>query len=481
MIFGRLIIKSNSVIKSKAKIFILLTDGVSLRNFAYTSFYGLATKNFDVVFWNTTLFDLNSLNISNIQINNPRLHWYTDILKSACKKIELKLFSIRDNDSIYFQYDFPLAYKSIKGAFKNGLIFLYSKLYGSEKGLLKIRSKIIRNEQKTNYYKECLKVLKSEKPDFVFCTSQRSGIAIAPLAAASDLDIPTASFIFSWDNIPKATTVVTTNFYFVWSDLMKNQLLHYQRYIRPEQIKITGTPQFENHYITSLQESKEVFFKKHGLDLNKKYICFSGDDITTSPKDELYLRDVAEAIRKLNKEGQNLGVIFRRCPVDFSDRYDLVINDYKDIIVPIAPLWEKIDKSWNTIMPTFNDLKLQTNIISHTEFVVNLGSSMVFDYVSYDKPCAFINYNYLSPLKKLTKGVYVYDYVHFRSMPSSMSVVWLSNPDEISENIKLMLNGVPKTIDLAKKWFKVINKQPPMQASERILSAIKASIKINGQ
>lgn len=465
------------MIKSKLKIFILLPDGVSLRNFAYTSFYALGKqKGFDIIFWNMTPFDLDKLEVSNIEITRPKIHWFTNILKSACKRIELKKYASRENDSIYFEYNFPLKINSFKKLFKSFLIWLYSKMYASEIGILKIREKIINNERKTNYYKDCLNVLRNEKPDFVFCTSQRSGESIAPLSAAADLGILTASFIFSWDNIPKATTVVNTNFYFVWSDLMKTQLLHYQTYIKPEQIRVTGTPQFEHHFDKSNRQTREAFFEMYNLDLSKKYICFSGDDITTSPNDELYLRDLAKSIVELNNQGADLGIIFRRCPVDFSDRYDKIISDYQQIIIPIDPLWENVGGNWNKIMPTKDDLILQTNIIIHTEFVVNLGSSMVFDYACYNKPCAYIKYNYLNASKTAEEGVYVYDYVHFRSMPSKEAVVWLDNLEEFKDKIKLMLKGVPNTVDLAKIWYANINMEPSDLASQRILETIENSI-----
>jgi hypothetical protein len=44
------------------------------------------------------------------------------------------------------------------------------------------------------------------------------------LLAAQQLGIPTATFIFSWDNLPKATMVVETDYYFV-GDHMKLELL----------------------------------------------------------------------------------------------------------------------------------------------------------------------------------------------------------------------------------------------------------------
>ena len=450
-----------------------MPDGVSLRNFAYSAFFEIGVKKgYDVVFWNATPFDLQNMGFREIKIQNPKLHPLTDILKAAQIRVELGLYAKRDKDPIYYEYVFPLSYKNLKSALKSLMIRLYKRWYASEKGLKRLRSRIISLERKTVYFQDCIKVLEAEKPDLVFSASQRSVLTIAPLAASKDMGIPTASFIFSWDNVPKATTVVTTDHYFVWSDHMKKELLHYQRYIQEEQVKVTGTPQFENHFNSTYNETKEAFFSKYGLDFNKKYICYSGDDITTSPKDELYLRDVAQAVRKLTNRKQVLGLLFRRSPTDFSSRYDSILEEYKDVIVPIAPVWEQIGGAWNTIFPTREDLKLQTNIIAHTEFVVNLGSSMVFDYVSYGKPCAFIDYNYLNPKSEYDPGVYVYDFVHFRSMPSKESVIWLRNPDSIADEIEKALIGVPDIVKSAKDWFKLINQHPAQDASRRIWNAI---------
>ncbi|WP_417238903.1 UDP-glycosyltransferase [Bizionia sp.] len=457
----------------KKKIFVLVCDGVSLRNFAYTSFYKLGiAQGYDVVIWNATSFNLEQLNLKEVKINNAKPSAFSDILKTALIRIELNMFSIRDKDIIYHKYKFPLSFKTIKASVKSLIIKTYIALYNSEKGILKIRKKIASSERKTSHYKDCRAILVAEKPDFILSTSQRALTAIAPLTAAQDLNIPTASFIYSWDNIPKATTVVTTDFYFVWSMYMKNELLHYQRYITPNQIRVTGTPQFENHYDDTLIEPKAAFFKIHNLDINKKYICFSGDDITTSPKDELYLRDFAKAVRSLNKKEHNLGVVFRKCPVDFSDRYDTIIKEYNDVIVPIEPKWEKMGAAWNSILPTKEDYKLQTNIIAHTECVVNLGSSMVFDYVAHNKPCAFIDYNYLNASNSCKEGVYVYDFVHFRSMPSSEAVIWLSNPNTMADQLEAALENPSETVSKAKEWFEIINVHPLENACKRLWEEI---------
>ncbi len=62
------------------KIFIFLPDGIGLRNFAYSKFYNIGkNENFDIVFWNNTLFPLADLGFKEIKIINSKSHPLTDI------------------------------------------------------------------------------------------------------------------------------------------------------------------------------------------------------------------------------------------------------------------------------------------------------------------------------------------------------------------------------------------------------------------
>lgn len=459
------------------KIFILLPDGVGLRNFVFSNFlkFGLQ-QNFQITYWNNTPFDLTTLGFNEVKIKNAKANPLTDSYKNARKHIELNLSIQIEKDTVYDTYRFPFSYKKLKPAIKSLLSRFLIAAYSSDKGFKKIREKIKKLEQSGNYYKHCLDTLQLEKPDMVFCTNQRPVLAIAPLLAAQKLGIPTATFIFSWDNLPKATMIVETDFYFVWSEHMKKELLHYYPDIQENQIFVTGTPQFESHFETKTTISKEKFFEEHKLDLKKKYVCYSGDDFTTCPDDPQYLSDVADAVRELNNQGNSIAIVFRRCPVDFSNRYDLVLEKNKDIITPIVPLWKKVGEEWNTILPTKEDLELQINTIKHTEMVLNLGSSMVFDYAAHNKPCAFINYDVADKVDKDWSVSKIYQYVHFRSMPNKDAVLWLNSPEDIKHKIKLGLEQSVQTIENAQKWFEIINQHPPENVSDRIWKAIKTIV-----
>ncbi|MCA6422540.1 MAG: UDP-glycosyltransferase [Flavobacterium sp.] len=459
----------------KKKIFILLPDGIGLRNFAYSSFNEIGKNNeFEIIYWNNTLFPLKSLGFDEIKIENAKTHPLTDIFKVVKIHVTLNHFKKKTLDKIYDSYKFPFHFNNIKSAIKSTFSILLIKINSGEKDLEKLSNKINKQERKTLYYHQSKVTLEKEKPDLVFCTNQRQILSVAPLLAAKDLNIPTASFIFSWDNLPKATLIVETDYYFVWSQFMKEEMMFYYPKVNEKQIIITGTPQFEMHFDKSKLLNRETFFSEYGLDLNKKYICFSGDDFTSSPDDEKYLEDFALAVKNLNYGNCNYGIIFRRCPVDFSDRYNIVLEKYKDIIVPIDPLWKPLTSHWNTVLPTKEDDILFSSLAEHTELVVNLGSSTVFDFVSHKKPCGYFRYNQRVRLNKKWDIFNCYKFVHFRSMFSNNSVFWMDNPNEIQNKLEQILEkDTSEIIKNAQKWFEIINQHPPEKASERIWNAIE--------
>lgn len=465
---------------SQNKIFILLPDGVGLRNFAYSNFYKLGLQEgFDVVFWNNTSFPLTDLGFKEIKIQGSKNNPITDICKNAKIQIELNQSEKKTGNSVYDTYRFPLPFTNVKTIIKSLMVKSLSITHNSNGGLVKIRGIMKVQERKTDYYQQCLSTLKKEKPAMVFCTNQRPVLAIAPLVAAQDLGIPTATFIFSWDNLPKATMVVETDYYFVWSNHMKNELLFYYPNIKEDQILVTGTPQFESHFEKKQLLSREDFFRLNGLDLKKKYICYSGDDVTTCPDDQQYLEDVAIAVQELSEKGFSLGILFRRCPVDFSSRYDKVLEKYKEIIVPVAPKWIQKGKYWNDILPSQEDIFLQMNTIAHTEMVVNLGSSMVFDYVTNLKACAYINYDVPNKIRADWSVKKIYNFVHFQSMPNKEAVIWFNTKEEITAKIKKGLVDSQINVQYAKEWFEKINQHPPQNASERIWGQIKNIINVH--
>lgn len=452
------------------KVFILLPDGVGLRNFALTQFNTLGKEmGYEIVYWNNTPFKIKKeLGYDEVVIENNQTNPWTTVYTRARKRCELNVFDKKFKESVYNTYNFPHSYKGLKNAIKSINVDFLVATKSTEKGVDSIREKIKKLERSSAKYDYCKKQLQEYKPDLIFCTNPRPSQAIAPILAAQDLGIPTASFIFSWDNLPKATTLIEPDFYFVWSDYMKKELLQYCPYVKENQVFVTGTPQFESHFDKSLLQTKEIFYKTHNLDLKKEYICFSGDDIVTSPLDQYYLEDLALSVRELNQRGYNLGIIYRKCPVDFTERYDTVLEHYNDVIVSIEPLWRPVGTSWNEIMPTKEDFALQANICEHTAFVGNIASSMVFDFVAHDKSCLFFDYEQPQLQKGIRDIGQNYKYIHFRSMPSQEAALFVNNKEDLTTKVKAILDGEISNVPMGKKWFDVVVGTEPTKASELI-------------
>ena len=456
------------------KAFIFLPDGVGLRNFALTNFNKIGKSlGYEIVYWNNTPFKIkDELGFDELKIEKQQLHSMTTIFTRARKRAELNIFDKKFKETVYNTYNFPQSYKGLKNAFKSLYVDFLVATKSSEKGVASIREKIKKFERATPKYDYCKKQLQEHQPDFVFCTNPRPTQAIAPILAAQDLGIPTASFIFSWDNLPKATTLIEPDYYFVWSDYMKNELLQYCPYVKTEQVLVTGTPQFESHFDKNLLQTKEAFFKEHNLDLAKKYICFSGDDIVTSPLDQYYLEDLAVSVQELNKQGYQLGIIYRKCPVDFTSRYDAILKRCEDVIVSIDPLWRPVGKIWNEIMPTKEDFALQANICEHTEFVGNIASSMVFDFVAHDKSCLFFDYEQPQLKRSIRDIGQNYKYIHFRSMPNKDAALFVYDKKDLTAIVKAILDGNQSNVPVGKKWFDVVIGNEPTKASDKIWEKI---------
>lgn len=456
------------------KVFVILPDGIGLKNFGFSQFSNfLNDQKIEAIYWNRTPFDLHQLNLSAVPLFSS-IPFRTDLLKRAKIDLELDDFSNKFKNEVYQSYKFPSKPKTLKAYIKNQIVKFFKFYYRSNlKGIQVSINKSIRNSKSYNL---AIAILEKEKPSLVFCTNQRASNAIAPILAAKSLNIPTACFIFSWDNLPKATKVVETDYYFVWSEYMQEELIHYYPEINRSQIKITGTPQFEPHFsLTDLQIVQ--FRKKYNIKKDVKYILFSGDDVTTSPKDEYYFESVCQAVESLNKRAEeNIEIIFRRCPVDFSKRYDEIIEKYSSLVTEIKPGWKKQGEAWNTILPRKEDLMILANTVKASDLVINLGSSMVFDAVCHKKPTAYINFDPIDLDLNKWSVKKIYGFIHFQSMPDKDAVIWLTSKDEMEDKILEGLTNPKPYVQNAQEWFSIINKQPSQEASKRIAEALNEII-----
>lgn len=441
----------------KDKIFIVVPDGVGVRNYLYSKVFNNISENL-VLFHNlgeeTIEYLRNFKNISQ-DITIPE---YKESIKEKFYRELISLsrlyFNVNkvNNNTLLINWVWKQKTFSKKIFYK--WIEFQARFYSNYDSILKLESKYQKEIRKNPFYSEVKTLLQKENPKSIICTHQRGLKMPTIFAAAKDLGIPTTTVIYSWDNLPKARLALRADNYWVWSAYMKDEMAIYYPEIPQNNILVTGTPQFEFYEDKNNIIDKKLFYDTHNLDIDKKIICFSGDDELTSPDDPKYLEDVAEEITKAGLETQ-YQILLRRCPIDLSGRFDAVIKKYPNLIKEATPIWNfNTASSWTTIYPTFEDVKLLVSTAFYSDIVINLGSTMAFDFAMFKKPCVFINYDQKNKTNPDWSVETIYKFQHFRSMPTKEAVIWLNSKNEIID--KLIHHHEYENQEAMQEWCKKI-------------------------
>ncbi|BAO74396.1 hypothetical protein [Winogradskyella sp. PG-2] len=455
-------------------ILFIVPDGIGIKNYLYSNVIYYLKPNAKITIWSPLPIEafnevkrIHNIDFGYSQIQLSPEGSLTRLYREATTYARLVHNSqLKNNPTILTNWRRPKYSLKVKTLYRfaellGGYISKkYSRILSfEEKGNSKIDSKSI------NKY---LNDIKDLNPTSIFITHQRVAGLMPICIAANKLGIKTTCAIFSWDNLPKARLAVKTDYYLVWSQWMKNEMKDYYPEISESRVHLVGTPQFEFYLDENRKDSRDSFAKKHGLDADKKWICFSGDDITTSPYDQLFLKDVVES---LEGEKDHFQIIFRRCPVDFSSRYDETLNAHKNFIISIDPIWNiESETNWVGYFPKYEDINMQINLAYHCDMVINLGSTMALDFVSYNKPCLYLNYNPSDDSTWCTK--IIYNFQHFRSMEGLNAVGWVNSKEEILQTVLNILNNPNEVASDRKKWMKTIVLHPLNTNSQNIASAI---------
>ena len=461
------------------KILLVVPDGVGVRNYLYSSFVKeLENKGGEVMLYHQ-ISDNAISEVEKAQKNISVVKKFPSYIESPKARILreslayarlLRNKKVLKNDTILFFWGKNPKQLKQKVLYKlsETLGWFFSKSYK----LILSEEKVYENEvSKSEAIQNIEEDFDAFNPDIVLNLHQRSPITAPIISVAKKRNIKTATVIFSWDNVPKGRLISRYDDYFVWSELMKDELALLYPEIKKESIHVVGTPQFEFYFDPKFKLSREDFFAQHGLDPNKKTICFSANDLT-SPYEQNYFADVCEQVASIEEQDRPQ-ILLRKCPVDKTIRFDATIEKYKNLVFPIDPDW-RLDKSDNnsftSIYPAFEDISLLVNTILHSELVINLGSTMAHDFAVEDKPCLYLNYDPME--NSVFKVKDIYNFQHFKSMENLDAVVWINSKAEIAEKIEQVLRN-PKEAGKDKKlWMKKIVNYPLENNSKLIAKKI---------
>jgi hypothetical protein len=457
---------------------IVITDGVGYRNFILSTFPdALIAKYSKVIIYSclplTAYPDAILKQFRVVELEIFREGTYTGFLRKTKELAHLYL-NCKDNFGIKDNLKANRNRKLSKRGIVTRISFLIASLLHTEKWILtftKWQMQSIRNHQITLNYRS---LLGADKPDMLFFTHQRPPFVAPMIAAAEQLGILTAAFVFSWDNIAsKGRMAGNFNHYVVWSELMKNELLHFYPSISDAQIHVGGTPQFESYVMPKYEISEETFCQRFKVDIEQSIICFSCGDISTSKNDELYISTIADAMND-RAIHQAVNLIVRTSPAEAPNRFFEIAKKYP-FIKWNYPEWiyarEGHPEPWTQRIPTEQDVKDLRALLQYCDVNINMCSTMSLDFMQFDKPV--INPVFGNGTNGLYDDQRFLKYAHYERVANSGAVAIVKNKEELIAAINDALANPKKALAQRKKLLELQIGRPLKGTSEGIVEILK--------
>jgi hypothetical protein len=440
------------------KLGIVITDGVGYRNFILSDFISEAQKSFDEVvilsYLPKSVYNSVICKVIELPVYEEKfINWF---FRKAKELAHLHLhkkgnFGIQDNLRVNNSKA-----KTTRG-FTTRLINKWTSYFFSEKWIQfynKLQQRSFRNNLISKEYGT---LLKDEKFDLLFFTHQRPPF-IAPLAyQAEQNNVKTASFIFSWDNLAsKGRMAANFDYYLVWSDLMKKELLQFYSKVKPENIEVVGTPQFEPYVLDRYKTTKDEFQQKFGLDSSKKTI-----------------QTIADAIK--SNEIENVNLLIRTSPAEDPIRFKSFVERYP-FIKWNYPKWplsrDKHQELWTQRIPSVEDVIDLRSVLEFSDLNINMLSTMSLDFIQFDKPV-------INPVfGNLENGLYddqrFLNYAHIENVVNSKATKVVKDETSLIEAIKIYLNNPNLDSENRMELLKLQVSKPLFETGKRIAQTLKA-------
>jgi hypothetical protein len=456
----------------KPLLALLVPDGVGVRNFIHGPFLEKAREVFDV--WVFTGFAPEDMPDKPYGVEVEGLAPFREgkiglILRYALQYAHMYRWNTAGMRRVLGE---P-RHKTLKSALLHKAAKFLGKLHATKEGISRLEQELwdrVSRQDVTDFYRRRFKEL---RPSIVLSTHQRPPVGTPAVLAAREMEIPTATFIFSWDNLSsKGRIAAPYEHFLVWSALMKEEMAQFYPEVPNERVHITGTPQFDPYGDESLHWSREEFCRKIGADPGRPLICYSGGDRSVCPQGPEQLATVLDLIRAGKIKGAPQ-LIFRPVPTEDGERYRWVRKKYPELIFA-QPEWKgRPGGGWDTFLPTRADVQFLANLVRHSDVNINVASTMTLDFALHDKPVVNLAYDVGG---KQPFGMSLYDFhhgfEHYQPVMEFGAARVARSPEELAEHVNAYLRDPSLDCEGRRKLVELEVSVPVGQASEKVVEAL---------
>lgn len=219
------------------------------------------------------------------------------------------------------------------------------------------------------------------RPSAVFLAHLFDDVEVALLREAKRRGVASVGYINSWDKVTTRSSLrLLSDTMVVFNTIVKDEVIRYAD-MPANRVIVTGIPQYDR-YVTTRPASREEFFKRIGIDPQKRLILYAPMGRTFSDSDWETI-DLLHAAIEGGRIGPNSALLVRFQPNDFIDEPELRRRPWLHYDLPGIRFGRERGVDWDMGFPELEHL---TDTLAHLSVLVCYASSIAIDAAIFDKP-----------------------------------------------------------------------------------------------
>jgi hypothetical protein len=287
------------------------------------------------------------------------------------------------------------------------------------------------------------------QPDLIFnCSHIHGPLADLPLRVAHKLGIPTAVFIFSWDNLTSRSRIfVPYDYYLMWNQQMREQLLNLYARIQPDQVIVTGTPQLDFHFRPEYWLGWQELCKRIGADPGRPLVLYSTGMHSDFPDEHRIVEGAIRFLQEIHLNPKPQLVVRTYIKGTSPEMQRLARQNIPGVVFP-PMLWDR-----KTLTPLYEDLHVYTSLLRHVSVGINAASTVTLELMLHDKPVINLGFeppgSHLPHHARFSRHI---EYEHYRPVAESGGVMVARSMNDLREMLLIGLTE-PQTGSEKRRLF----------------------------
>lgn len=232
--------------------------------------------------------------------------------------------------------------------------------------------------------------------DVVVAFSLEGPREMALMEAARKMGLTTAVMIRSRDNLSsKIQHIPSADAYFVWAEITKEFLTYMYPEIAPEQVTVTGSPQFDRHLNAEYRLTRDEFFAGIGLDPARPVIVYTMATPNLIKHEINITQHLADAVRD-GRFARDAQLLVRAHPRGFGSDFAMLHRTYPGVAVYPPPTdvpYMSAAHEADVVRLILEDEPMHLATLAYQDVQVNVSGTMLVDSAILDKPCVAVYYD----------------------------------------------------------------------------------------